>query len=320
MVLVSIVVPAHNAEPFLAATLDSVLTQSHEAWECVVVDDDSGDATLAIAERYAGADPRIRALHVDRGGVSAARNAGFRMSTPDAAYCTFMDSDDVWVPGALKALLDRAVTDPAAIGAHGLADYIDASGTLIRPGEFSARGRHRVGLVGHRLQEIPLDAPTDFSVLLFGTQLFPPGLVLVRRDAYVSAGPFDESLTAGEDGEMLVRLSRLGHLAFLPEVVLHYRRHGENAGARMTVPKQVQYALCQSFHSPLNSVEQRKLARRGWRASQRTRIEQTWAEIRSRGVHSPRTSAVQLAQCGVSAVRFARGYPRPVVKRRPLTW
>ena len=320
MALISIVVPAYNAEAFLAATLDSVVGQSCLDWECIVVDDDSKDATLAIAQRYAEADNRIRAVHVDHGGESKARNAGFRLTDPEATYCAFMDSDDVWLPGALQALLDRVRSDPEAIGAHAVAEFIDASGAPLQSGEFSARGLHRVGLVGHRIGEIPIEAPTDFSVLLWGTPVFPPGLVLAERRAYVKAGPFDSSLTAGQDWDMLLRLTRQGHLAFLPEVVLLYRRHDNNAGAQTTAPLQVHRALCQNFHSALNDVDQQSIAKRGWRAVQRARIEQTGSEILSRGVHSPRTSALQLSQCGVAAFRFVRGYPRPVVRAEPLTW
>jgi GT2 family glycosyltransferase len=320
MPLISIVVPAYNAEGFLAAALDSVIEQSHQEWECIVVDDDSDDATLAIAERYAVRDGRIRAVHIDHGGESGARNAGFQLTDPHATYCTFMDSDDVWLPGALEGLLARAISDPKAIGAHALADFIDASGAPLRTGEFSARGLNRVGLVGNRIGEISVDAPTDFAVLLWGTPVFPPGLVLAERAAYVKVGPFDASFTAGQDWDMLLRLTRHGHLAFLPEVILLYRRHDHNAGAQATAPAQVHRAMCQNFHSPLNNVEQQSIARRGWRAVQRARIEQTWAEIRARGVSSPRESAVQLGQCGAAAVRFARGYPRPVVHGEQLTW
>jgi glycosyltransferase involved in cell wall biosynthesis len=320
MSLISIIVPAYNAEPFLGATLDSVLAQSHREWECIVVDDGSTDETLAVAERYAAADGRIRVLHHDNAGVSAARNVGFRASNTAADYCTFMDSDDVWLPGALETLLDRAQSDPAALGAHGLAEFIDEFGQPLRPGEYSERGRRRIRLVGHRLVEIPPSSPTDFSVLILGTSVFPPGLILVRRDAYLSAGRFDETLTAGEEWDMLVRLTRRGHLAFLPEVVIFYRRHGHNLGASSDAPAQTYRAFCQGFHSPLNSAEQQDLARRGWRATQRRRLREAWSEARADGLRSPMASARQLAVCGVTVVRILRGHPRPVIHRDVLSW
>jgi glycosyltransferase involved in cell wall biosynthesis len=320
MPLISIVVPAYNAERFLTATLDSVVHQSYDDWECIVVDDDSQDSTLSVAQRYATTDERIRAVRIDHGGESAARNAGFRRTDPKATFCTFMDSDDIWLPGALQALLDRANTDPTALGAHAVAEFIDASGAPLNPGEFSSHGLHRRALVGNRIRELALDAPTDFSALLWGTAIFPPGLLLAKRAAYLKAGPFDTSLAAGADWDMLLRLVRHGHFAFLPEVVLLYRRHDQNAGARSTAPEQVHRALCQNFHSPLNTSQHRSIARRGWRAVQRARIEQAWAEIRSRGLHSPLESTIQLAQCGVCAMRFVRGYPSPIVRREPLTW
>lgn len=320
MSLISIVIPAHNSERFLAATLESVLAQSHEDWECVIVDDGSDDGTLAVAEQYCERDGRIRALHVEQGGASAARNAGFRASNEAADYCTFLDSDDVWVADALRLLLRGIEPNVRAIGAHGVAEFIDETGATIEPGVFSARGRHRLGVVGRRIIEVPQDQPTDFSVLLFGTSIFPPALALIERRAYVKAGPFDESLKAGEDWEMTIRLSRLGPIVFVPDVIAHYRRHEDNAGAKHTAPAEVHRALCQSFHSPLNTRDQRTVARRGWRARQRERMAEVLSEVWSLRSGSPRTSAALLAQGGAAAGRYLQGGPRPVIRKHPPTW
>jgi glycosyltransferase involved in cell wall biosynthesis len=318
---VTIVVAASNAEKFLAATIDSVLAQSHRNWECIVVENGSRDSTLAIARRYEALDGRVRALHVDQVGVSKARNAGFRASDPKADYCTFMDSDDIWLPHALEVLLKRAEQDRATtIGAHAVGEFIDATGNALHPGAFSTRGRRRVGIVGRALVEMPMASPTSFAMIMFGTMVFPPGLALVRRRVYMEAGPFDESLSGGEDWEMLTRLSRIGPIAFVPDVILQYRLHGANAGAKETAPGQVHRAFCQSFYSPLNSSAERDLLRRGWRASQRQRIHGNWSEIRKRGLRSPRATSKQLGQCGVWAVRWLRGSPRPVIRKEPAAW
>lgn len=173
--LVSVVIPAHNSGRFLAATLDSVMSQTVTCWECVVVDDRSTDDTLEIAQRYADRDPRF---HVYRGagvGVSAARNFGYRRIAKASAYVTFMDSDDVWLPHALATLLDPLENGSESVGAHGLADMIDAAGNLLDQGAYAARGRDRLGLDGRRLVRWPLDRPTSFAVLVNGNVLFPPG-------------------------------------------------------------------------------------------------------------------------------------------------
>ncbi|WP_225844392.1 CDP-glycerol glycerophosphotransferase family protein [Streptomyces sp. HPF1205] len=98
----SVVVPAHRAQGFLRACLDSVLAQSFGDVEVVVVDDASPDACGLIAEEFAAADPRVRPLRLDRhGGAGPARDAGAARASGD--YLLFLDADDLLAPGALAA-------------------------------------------------------------------------------------------------------------------------------------------------------------------------------------------------------------------------
>ena len=90
--LVSVVVPAYNSEKYLAKCLDSLLAQTLESIEIICVDDGSTDSTGAIADRYAAKHPRIKALHRQNGGLSAARNTG--MAAAKGKYIGFVDSDD----------------------------------------------------------------------------------------------------------------------------------------------------------------------------------------------------------------------------------
>lgn len=315
------IVPAHNSARFLAATLDSVLGQSETRWECVVVDDGSTDATYDIARRYQDRDSRFHVHRTANRGAAAARNTGFRRSCPSSRYVTFMDSDDLWLPHALGTLLRRLEADPAAVGSHGLAELVDESGTVTDPGSYPAAGRHRLGLQGRRLVRWPLDRPTEFTVLINGNVLFPPGLVLARRSAYEAAGPFDETLSGPEDWDMLIRLSRFGHLSFVDDVVLHYRRHDSNLGAGVTVPRQAWLVRCLNFHAPENTPEQRRTARRGWRAYQVMLIEQRSSALLP-AVRAGRWREVVglVGRLGVGVVRYLRGYPRPRVRRAPLVW
>jgi GT2 family glycosyltransferase len=154
-----------------------------------------------------------------------------------------MDGDDVWLPHALETLLERLERRPGAIGSHGLAEFIDANDEVIDEGSYSSRGRERLGRLGRRLTEWPLDQPTEFDVLINGNVLFPPGLLLTRRSAYEAAGPFDESFSRTEDWAMLIRLSRQGPLEFVNEVILHYRRHDQNLEATGTVARQAWIAM-----------------------------------------------------------------------------
>jgi glycosyltransferase involved in cell wall biosynthesis len=258
---------------------------------------------------------------MDAGGVSAARNYGFRRIAQTSRFVSFMDSDDVWLPHALGTLLGRLEADRTVIGCHGLAEFIDTRGLPMLPGEYPETGRKRLGLEGHRLVKWPLDRPTSFEVLINGNVLFPPGLILARRRAYERAGRFDEHLSAAEDWDMLIRLSRYGDLAFANEVILHYRRHDDNLGARAGVAEQAWLVRCIAFHSPENSAVQRDIARRGWRAYQiymaRSRMRASTDRLRGRDMQGAVGCALALP---AHARRYIRGYPLPRVVRKPLTW
>ena len=98
-----IVVPAYDVADYLPACLDSILAQSHDQLDVVVVDDGSPDASGEIAEQYAARDPRVRVVHIDNRGLGAARNEGLRHVRGD--YVGFADSDDVVPPTAYAALV-----------------------------------------------------------------------------------------------------------------------------------------------------------------------------------------------------------------------
>ncbi|WP_185832567.1 bifunctional glycosyltransferase family 2 protein/CDP-glycerol:glycerophosphate glycerophosphotransferase [Streptomyces sp. WAC 04229] len=102
----SVIVPAYRVQEYLHACLESVLTQSYQDFEVIVVDDRSPDACGAIADEFADRDPRVRAVHLPQNqGLGPARNAGIERAGGD--YLVFLDGDDTLAPGALRALADR---------------------------------------------------------------------------------------------------------------------------------------------------------------------------------------------------------------------
>lgn len=100
--LISIIVPVYNVEPYLEQCIDSILNQSFRDFELILVDDGSPDRCGEICDRYAAADDRIRVIHQKNGGVSAARNAGMEVSK--GKYIVFVDSDDMVHPLYLEHL------------------------------------------------------------------------------------------------------------------------------------------------------------------------------------------------------------------------
>ncbi len=106
--LVSIVIPAYNAAPFIATTLRSVQAQTHANWEALVVDDGSLDATADIVRGLS--DSRVRLIQQPNAGVSAARNNGIERSRGD--YVAFLDADDTWEPENLERKLQVFADQP----------------------------------------------------------------------------------------------------------------------------------------------------------------------------------------------------------------
>ena len=106
--VISIIVPAYNAERYLDDCIRSVIAQTYGSWELIIVNDGSQDATVKIADKWAAADERIRAIHQENGGVSKARNTGICAAV--GAFIMFLDSDDLIHPKCLE-ILSASIVD-----------------------------------------------------------------------------------------------------------------------------------------------------------------------------------------------------------------
>jgi glycosyltransferase involved in cell wall biosynthesis len=198
--LVSVVIPAYNAERFLAEAIESVLRQEHRPLEVVVVDDGSTDATSAVAARF----EEVRCVRQENLGQAAARNGGVELAQGE--LLAFLDADDVWLPHKLALQLEALGADPALEMVFGHAEqWVDA-----RPGV-----------------EIP-PVPEERRVL--PARL--PSALLIRRAAFERAGTF-RTLEVSEvvDGYARARDARLKE-RMLDAVVYRRRIHGENLGMR----------------------------------------------------------------------------------------
>lgn len=121
--LISVIIPFYNAQGTLETAVKSVLAQTKPHFELLLLDDGSDDRSPETADRLASADPRIRAKHLRRGGVSAARNAGLDIAR--GAYITFLDADDA-LDGTFLAvtqsMLEKSGADIASTGFRKVTD------------------------------------------------------------------------------------------------------------------------------------------------------------------------------------------------------
>lgn len=103
---ISVIIPIYNVERYLRRALDSLLTQTHDSWEAILVDDGSPDACGAIANEYASKDNRFKVIHKTNGGLSDARNAG--MGIASGKYLLFLDPDDFFHPQLMELCFKTA--------------------------------------------------------------------------------------------------------------------------------------------------------------------------------------------------------------------
>ena len=111
MTSISIIMPAYKTERYIAEAIESVLTQSFQDWELLIVDDGSPDDLLSIANFYAQKDSRSKVISQPNQGVSVARNIGLELA--QGKYIAFLDSDDYWNPLFLEKMIEKMESDPS---------------------------------------------------------------------------------------------------------------------------------------------------------------------------------------------------------------
>lgn len=206
---VSIIIPCHNAQPWLAACIDSVLAPSDHSQEIIVVDDGSTDGSLSVAERYVSRG--IRLFTQPRKSPGAARNRGFAESR--GAWIQFLDADDLIGPEKISRQL-RVLREspPGTVASCGWSRF---------RGEFKSMSSHPVERTTARDYEP--------AWLFLRTQaaegiMMHPAAWLTPRDLILKAGPWDQSLTPNDDGEFFARvLARASRIRFVADVHTHYR-------------------------------------------------------------------------------------------------
>ncbi len=197
--------PAFNAERFLARAVDSVLAQTHEDLELVVVDDGSKDRTFELLQDYARKDPRVRPLRNSQNvGIVGTRNRAFAEADPKSAYFAIMDADDVCLPERLALQLDflRAQPDHALVG-----------GNLILIDEADRDIGRRTYPTSY---EAICDAITRYNPIAQPTATF-------RRRAIDAVGTYDPRYPRCQDYDLWMRIARRFKIANLDAYTLRYR-------------------------------------------------------------------------------------------------
>lgn len=215
MPLVSVVIPAFNAQAHLAECLVSVASQERDFdIEIIVVDDGSTDATAEIARTFAG----VRCIVQPNRGPSAARNVGIEAAR--GTYVAFLDADDLWPTGKLKEQI-RILEDHPELGLL-FGDCRQFSAQGARPQtEFQA---NHLG----RAQWGPGPVIPDAYARLLEVNFITTGSVIVHRDILQAVGGFAEDLRLVEDLDLWLRIAHRHPIGWCEHECLHRRRHADN--------------------------------------------------------------------------------------------
>jgi glycosyltransferase involved in cell wall biosynthesis len=209
--VVSVCIPVYNTERFIAAAIESVLAQTWQSFEVVVVDNASTDATAAILERYA--DPRMR-VHRNAENIGAAGNFNRAVELAEGRYLKILCADDVLYPECLArqvAVLEQDVDEKIALVGCGR-DIIDADGRCwLSRGTSSPPGRTP-------------GAAAIAATVRSGTNVFgEPAAVLMRTAAARTTGAFDPAFSFCLDLDLWCRLLAAGDLYMIPETLCGFR-------------------------------------------------------------------------------------------------
>jgi glycosyltransferase involved in cell wall biosynthesis len=203
---ISIVMPCYNAAAHLQTSIGSVLAQTLQNWELIIVDDGSTDQSWQILQQLAAQDQRIRIVQQPNAGAAAARNRALRETR--GAYTAFLGSDDTWHPEFLEAMMAALASDPDA----GIA-YC---------------GWQNIGLGKGRDEPFipPEYENSDKVESLLGGCRWPIHGALVRTHIIKDAGCFDENLSSCMDYDLWLRLGTTHRLVRMPRVLAYYHHHG----------------------------------------------------------------------------------------------
>ncbi|MGD2183358.1 glycosyltransferase [Lusitaniella coriacea] len=221
MPAISIVIPVYNGSITIQETIESVLNQTFQDIEILIINDGSNDKTLEVISKFE--DPRIQVFSYSNAGLAVSRNRGIAKATGD--YIAFLDADDLWTPDKLQAQWQELQENPDAAVAYSWTDYIDESSQFL----FSGR---RTSLSGDVYPE-----------LLVRNLLENGSNPLIRQQALKEIGDFDPLVNAAADRDMYLRLAARYSFICVPSPQILYRVSAQSMSANLTQQEQHSVAV-----------------------------------------------------------------------------
>lgn len=201
--LVSVVIPAYNAEGFLPELLEAVIKQTYKNIEIIIINDCSKDGTLRVAKDYAKKDKRIKVYDNKTNlGISANRAKGVKLARGE--YICWQDADDISMKNRIKLQVEYLNSHPDVGVVGGFMKFFDETGEGVTRRYF--------------------EKDEDLRKRVFRYNPVAQPASMVRRSVYDVVGNYDPKVTISEDLEMLFRIGTKFKFANVQEVILKYRQ------------------------------------------------------------------------------------------------
>lgn len=206
---ISVLLPVFNAEKYIGASIESILKQTYENFELILIDDGSSDSSLEILKRYSSLDSRIVLLSQKNGGLSSALNAGLKISKFE--LCARIDADDI-------AEIDRLRQQFIFLNENQDISVVGSWVKIFGDGFFP------------RVWKNPVSPSEIYLTLFIRNPLFHPS-VMFRKSRVLAVGGYDISVPYDQDYDLWIRMSKKGYkFANIPKVLTRYRIHKHQMG------------------------------------------------------------------------------------------
>ena len=288
---VTVAIACFDQARFLGEAIGSVLAQTRPADAVIVVDDGSSDATAEVAARFAA----VRYHYQANAGLSAARNAGLRLAA--TSHILFLDADDLLMPAALAAAIDRVRAQPGAALVYGGYREVAADRAPLR--EWS-----------------PAAFADSFLALLHDNYIGMHGTVLYDAARLRAIGGFDEALRSCEDWDVYLKLARAHRIAAYPQIAAEYRRHGAGMSANAPRMLAMTSAVLDRQRRLGLTAPQQQAADGGLRFARRQLTLRLMGELREQPSRAPAILHAGLAIDRWFALRLIAAMPRMVLPKR----
>ena len=212
--VVSVLLPACNAQRYIREAIDSVLDQTFKDFELILLDDGSTDRTPVILQKYAKADRRVRVQRGENRGISTTLNEGLAVTR--GSFIARMDADDVCYP-------ERFAKQVGFLADHPDHVLVGSRCLLIDPGGYP---------ICEKFDIVSDHEQIDAALMNMSWPLVHPA-VMMRAESLRKIGGYDPRYRTNQDHDLFLRLAEHGRLANLPDVLLKYRQHLDSVGSNV---------------------------------------------------------------------------------------